>query len=147
MALRESARQQTIDRGLPGMMFDQADTMIQRGHVCLDKPKAGWVYDVGSWRNVSLSYCAHCGSGGVCVHQIAIAFASLLAKHCGEPAGGGSGTCGGGYSGPMPRARAKSAGGGYSHKRGGKSDRRRCPRCGSFTRGGACHNPRCKSQR
>lgn len=150
LTLRTRARARTVELGLPVMLFDHAELLVERDHVCLDAGRrlAGWVYDSGAWRNVSLSYCAHCGAGGACVHQLAIMFADLLSQHSPPPEAHASvpGPAGG-SGGPMPSARARSSGGGHPRVGRSHAGRRRCPRCGSFTRGGACHNPKCRKNR
>jgi uncharacterized membrane protein YgcG len=146
LALRESARRQTVARGLPEEAFDQADELVARGRVRLYDQRSGQVYDEGAWRDVSLAYCQHCQGGPICAHRLAIAFEALLARHNpaahAGPAGTGNGA--GGYSTVGYGAKvggASRSGGGARRAKGCK---RPCNTCGWYrqNRCQAGHKPR-----
>lgn len=164
-ALTARARSQTVEKfGLTTIAFDQAEAIVEAGHVVLQGRNYGLVYDDSypdawrhGWLSVSLRYCAHCGDAPAtapCIHQLAVAFQDLLARHIpartGTPSTSSTGSpftpvgprgLGHGRYTSTPRWRRRA-------RRNGSGKRDHCPHCGAFlTAEGGCNNQLCGRRR
>lgn len=148
--LAARARTQTVEKyHAPASLFEQAERMVEAGHVLLTGRNHGSVWSNG-WMAVGSDYCAHCRDAFqpvLCAHKLAVWYADLLARHMPKPEQGhkpdiGSGQAEtgtmrlgrtGGYSGrPLSRRRLRV--------KGKKSDGKHCPRCGGWlTAAGGCN--------